>query len=135
VPAALGACVAKPDDRVLVIVGDGAFQMTGQEMSSLIRFGHNPVIIVLDNHGYGTERFLQEGDWKYNEISVWNYSKLPEVYGGGRGYLVKTEGEFDAALLEAWNDRSQLHLIHAKLVEGDASRTLLRLAHRLGQRV
>ncbi|MEQ1827085.1 MAG: thiamine pyrophosphate-dependent enzyme [Pirellula sp.] len=135
VPAALGACVAKPKDRVLVIVGDGAFQMTGQEMSSLIRLGHNPVIIVLDNHGYGTERFLQEGTWKYNEIAVWNYSKLPDVYGGGKGYLVRTEGEFDIALNQAWQDKSQLHLIHAKLVEGDASSTLLRLAHRLGQRV
>jgi indolepyruvate decarboxylase len=135
VPAALGACVAKPEDRVLVIVGDGAFQMTGQEMSSLIRLGHAPVIIVLDNHGYGTERFLQEGTWKYNEIAVWNYSKLPDVYGGGAGYLVTNEAEFDAALNTAWADRTQLHLIHAKLAEGDASSTLLRLAHRLGQRV
>ncbi len=135
VPAALGACVAKPDDRVLVIVGDGAFQMTGQEMSSLIRLGHNPVIIVLDNHGYGTERFLQEGTWKYNEIAVWNYSKLPEVYGGGKGYLVATESEFDVALNAAWSDRSQLHLIHAKLAEGDASSTLTRLANRLKHRV
>jgi indolepyruvate decarboxylase len=135
VPAALGACVAKPNDRVLVIAGDGAFQMTGQEMSNLIRLGFSPIIIVLDNHGYGTERFLQAGTWKYNEIAVWNYSKLPEVYGGGKGYLVTNEEEFDRVLAEAWADRSQLHLIHAKLVENDASRTLLRLADRLGQRV
>lgn len=135
VPAALGACVAKPQDRVLVIAGDGAFQMTGQEMSTLIREGYSPIIIVLDNHGYGTERFLQEGTWKYNEIAVWKYSKLPEVYGGGKGYVVQNEAEFDAALTQAWNDRTQLHLIHAKLVENDASRTLRRLADRLGQRV
>ena len=135
VPAALGACVAKPNDRVLVIVGDGAFQMTGQEMSSLIRLGHAPIIIVLDNHGYGTERVLQEGTWKYNEIAVWNYSKLPEVYGGGRGYLVTDELEFDAALTAAWTDKSQLHLIHAKLAEGDASQTLKRLAKRLVQHI
>ncbi len=86
VPAALGACVAKPGERVLVIAGDGAFQMTGQEMSTLIRNGHSPIIIVLDNHGYGTERYLQEGEWKYNEIAVWKYSKLPDVYGGGKGH-------------------------------------------------
>jgi indolepyruvate decarboxylase len=135
VPAALGACVAKPQDRVLVIAGDGAFQMTGQEMSSLIRLGYSPIIIVLDNHGYGTERFLQKGTWKYNEIAVWNYSKLPEVYGGGKGHLVSNEREFDAALTEAWADRSQLHLIHVKLIENDASRSLLRLAERLGLRV
>ena len=109
--------------------------MTGQEMSSLIRLGHIPIIIVLDNHGYGTERILQEGTWKYNEIAVWNYSKLPEVYGGGRGYLVVDELEFDAALNAAWADKTQLHLIHAKLVEGDASQTLKRLAQRLGQHI
>ncbi len=74
-----------PTIGLLVIVGDGAFQMTGQEMSTLIRLGHKPIIIVLDNHGYGTERFLQEGTWEYNEISVWKYSKLPEVYGGDKG--------------------------------------------------
>jgi indolepyruvate decarboxylase len=49
--------------------------------------------------------------------------------------VVRNEAEFDAALTEAWNDRTQLHLIHAKLVENDASRTLRRLADRLGQRV
>lgn len=135
VPAALGACVARPDHRVLVIVGDGAFQMTGQEISTLAHHGYSPVIVILDNHGYGTERFLQEGEWKYNEIPVWNYSKLVDVYGGGRGHFVVNEGEFDKAFSEAWADRQQLHIIHAKLAEGDASRTLTQLGIRLGERV
>lgn len=135
VPATLGACVARPSHRVLAIVGDGAFQMTGTELSTLIRNGFSPVIIILDNHGYGTERFLQEGEWKYNEIHVWNYSKLTEVYGGGVGHYVTTEGEFDRAFKQAWEDRDQLHLIHAKLAEGDASHSLTQLANRLGERI
>jgi len=135
VPAALGACVARPDDRVIVICGDGAFQMTGQEISTLIRNGYSPIIIVLDNHGYGTERMLQKEVWTYNEINVWNYHLLPAVYGGGKGYLVRNEVEFCEAVDSAWNDRSQLHLIHAKLAEGDASKTLKRLAERMMQRV
>jgi indolepyruvate decarboxylase len=135
VPAALGACTARPNDRVVVICGDGAFQMTGQEMSTLIRLGHSPIIIILDNHGYGTERMLQKGDWEYNEIAVWNYHALPKIYGGGCGHLVTNEAEFCEALNQAWNDRSQLHIIQAKLVEGDASQTLTRLAERLGKRV
>jgi indolepyruvate decarboxylase len=135
VPAALGACTARPNDRVVVICGDGAFQMTGQEMSTLIRRGHSPIIIVLDNHGYGTERMLQKGEWKYNEIHTWNYHALPAIYNGGRGHLVATESEFCEALGEAWDDRTQLHIIHAKLAEGDASQTLTRLAQRLGKRV
>ncbi len=135
VPAALGASFAKPDKRVVVICGDGAFQMTGNELSSIVRNRFSPIIILLDNHGYGTERYLHAGDWKYNEIHPWNYARLTEVYGGGQGYLVQTEGEFVQALQHAWGDRSQFHLIQAKLSEGDASRTLLRLADRLGARV
>ncbi len=135
VPAALGACTARPDHRVVVICGDGAFQMTGQEMSTLIRQGHSPIIIVLDNHGYGTERMLQQGKWAYNEIHSWNFHALPSIYNGGKGYLATNEAEFCEALNAAWNDRTQLHLIQAKLAEGDASQTLLRLAERLGKRV
>ncbi len=135
VPAALGASFAKPDKRVVVICGDGAFQMTGNELSTLIRNQFSPIIILLDNHGYGTERYLHAGDWKYNEIHPWNYSRLTEVYGGGVGYQVQSEGEFVDALQRAWHDRTQLHFIQAKLIEGDASRTLLRLADRLGARV
>ncbi len=135
VPATVGACVAKPDQRVVTICGDGAFQMTGNELSTIIRRGYSPIIIILDNHGYGTERFLHAGEWKYNEIHPWNYHRLPEIYGGGRGYLVSTEGEFAAALESAWSDKSCVQIIQAKLQEGDASTTLLRLAERLGQRV
>lgn len=134
-PATVGACVAKPDQRVVTIVGDGAFQMTGQELSTIVSNGFNPILIVLDNHGYGTERFLHDGEWEYNEINPWNYHRLPDIYGGGRGYLVTNEGEFASALEEAWKDKSCVQIIQAKLSEGDASTTLLRLAERLGQRV
>ena len=132
IPAALGAATARPKHRV---VGDGAFQMTGQELSTLIASGHAPLIIVLDNHGYGTERYLHAGDWKYNEINPWNYCELLNVYGGGVGHQVCTEGEFAQALEVAWNDTSQPHMIQAKLLENDASETLKKLAERMGEHV
>jgi len=135
IPAALGAATARPKHRVVVLVGDGAFQMTGQELSTLISNGHAPIIILLDNHGYGTERYLHAGDWKYNEINPWNYCELLNVYGGGVGHLVSTEGEFDQALEVAWNDPSQTHMIQAKLLENDASQTLKKLAARMGEHV
>lgn len=135
VPAGLGAARARGDHRILILVGDGAFQMTGQELSSLVRMGASPIVIVLDNHGYGTERYLHPGEWEYNEIQPWHYHKLCEVYGGGRGVLCQTEGEFDTALQAAWDDRSQLHLLQCKLVEDDASETLRNLAERLGESV
>ena len=135
VPATLGACIARPDHRVVALVGDGAFQMTGQEMSTIIRRGGSPIVIVLDNGGYGTERWLHAGDWEFNEIPGWQYHKLPEIFGGGKGYDVRTEGEFEAALDAAWEDRSQTHLLHVRLGRSDASETLLRLGERLGARV
>ncbi len=135
VPAALGAATARPDHRILVLVGDGAFQMTGQELSTLIRRGHNPIIILLDNHGYGTERYLHAGDWKYNEIAKWDYGKLMQVYGRGRSYEVATRSEFNSAIESAWSDCEVPHLIHAKLEENDASETLKKLAARMGEKV
>jgi indolepyruvate decarboxylase len=132
VPAALGAAVARPAMRIVAIVGDGAFQMTGNELSTIIRHGFHSIVIVLDNKGYGTERVLHPGD--YNDINPWQYYKLPEVYGGGRGYQVRTEGEFDAALAQAWQTPGA-HLIHVHIGEQDHSYALMRLAEKLSVKV
>lgn len=133
VPATLGASVARPGLRVLAIVGDGAFQMTGMELSTIVRHHFDPIVIVLDNKGYGTERFLHPGD--FNDIQPWNYSKLPEVLGGGTGYEVRTEGEFDQALNKALADKSGMSLIQVHLAEDDVSNALARLAENLSQKV
>ncbi|GIW98171.1 MAG: preprotein translocase subunit Tim44 [Pirellulaceae bacterium] len=135
VPAIVGASFAKPDQRIVAICGDGAFQMTGQELSTIVRLGLSPILIILDNGVYGTEVFLHPGDWEYNKIHRWNYYRLPEIYGGGRGYRVTNEGEFAAALETAWHDTSCAQIIHAVVEPGDASQTLCALAERLGARV
>ena len=135
VPAALGAHCASPASRVLVLCGDGAFQMTGMELSTIVRHGFAPIVIVLDNHGYGTERMLHPGDWAYNEIHPWKYRALPEVLGGGTGYEVRTEGDFDQALEKAWNDQTAMSLIQVHLAATDRSRTLERLAERMSEKV
>ena len=135
VPAALGVHVAKGDKRALVIVGDGAFQMTGMELSNIVRHRFAPIVFVLDNQGYGTERFLHAGDWDYNEIHAWRYSRLPEVLGGGTGYEVRTEAELVQAVDKAWADTSAMSLIHVHIDRTDRSVTLKRLAERLGEKV
>jgi indolepyruvate decarboxylase len=135
VPAVLGALTARPSARAVVICGDGAFQMTGMELSTIVRRGLAPVIIVLDNHGYGTERILHPGKWEYNEIHPWKYANLPLVLGGGRGYEVHTEQEFDSALYEAWENRREMSLIQVKIDELDSSLPLKRLAERLGKKI
>ncbi|HUY33518.1 MAG TPA: thiamine pyrophosphate-dependent enzyme [Pirellulales bacterium] len=128
VPGAVGAATARPGLRTVVLVGDGAFQMTGNELSTIVRRGLHSIVIVLDNKGYGTERFLHPGD--YNEIHPWNYARLTEVYRGGVGYEVRTEGEFDQALAKAWDDK-QMSLIQVHLGPNDISQALTRLAEHL----
>ena len=54
VPGSIGAQLARPTLRPLVLVGDGAFQMTGMELSTVVRYGLNPIVVVLDNGGYAT---------------------------------------------------------------------------------
>ena len=58
-----------------MIVGDGAFQMTGMELSTIARHGLNPIVVVLNNHGYTTERFLLDGP--FNDIHDWAVPQDP----------------------------------------------------------
>jgi indolepyruvate decarboxylase len=128
VPAALGAQLARPEARVVAIVGDGAFQMTGMELSNIVRRRMPVIVIVLDNGGYGTERLLHPGKHEFNDIQPWQYHRLPEVLGGGTGYEVRTEGEFDRALSDAWADTSGPSILHVHLDPEDCSQALDRLA-------
>lgn len=133
VPATVGASFARPNLRAVVLVGDGAFQMTGMELSTIVRHHFNPIVIVLDNKGYGTERFLHPGD--FNDIHPWCYHRLPEVLRGGTGYEVHTEGEFDRALTRAIADTKAMSLIQVHLSVDDRSTALDRLAERLSKNV
>jgi indolepyruvate decarboxylase len=133
VPACLGAQLANPKSRPLVLVGDGAFQMTGMELSSIARYKLNPVIVVLNNSGYGTERHMQDGP--YNDVWPWQYSRLPEIFGAGRGFNVQTEEELDWALSEAQRCTQTFCLLDVKLAPLDRSPALDRLASRLARRL
>ncbi len=133
VPAAVGAGFAQPDNRVLAIVGDGAFQMTGMELSTIARYGHNPIVIVMNNKGYTTERFLLEGP--FNDIYNWQYHKIPEVLGAGRGFDVHTEDDLDLALNAAIAETSCFSLLNVHLDKLDRSPALDRLTKKLSLRV
>ena len=109
--------------------------MTCLELSTIVRRGLNPIIIVLDNGGYGTERALHPGDWGYNEIHRWSYGELTRVIGGGISHRIHTEEDFDKALKAALADTTNMHLIHVELDRRDASETLTRLADKMSSRV
>jgi indolepyruvate decarboxylase len=133
VPAGIGAQMANPRSRALILVGDGAFQMTGVEISTATRYGLNPIVVVLNNRGYGTERHMQDGP--YNDVPSWQFHRLPEVLGGGRGFLVRTEKELNTAMTEALQDTKNLCLLEVMLDPLDRSPALQRLTQRLAQRL
>jgi indolepyruvate decarboxylase len=112
--------------RPYVLVGDGAFQMTGAEVSTVVRLGLNPIIIVLNNDGYGTMRKIREGC--FNVITRWNYSKICELVGGGEGITASTNGEFDDALSHAQKS-DRVHVIELRISREDASQQLARIAN------
>lgn len=123
-PGSIGAQLAEPQKRVIAIVGDGAFQMTSMELSAAVRYHLDPIIIVLNNHGYGTERPLLEGN--YNDIQDWNYAQIPSVLGGGVGIKATTEEEFDQALKEALMQRGTFYIIEVELQKTDFSPAMRR---------
>lgn len=99
VGATLGTGIAAPDRPLVLFVGDGAFQVTCQELSTIIRHRLKAVIFLLNNDGYTIERVICERP--YNDLQPWRYHKLVEVFGGGLGLEVRTEGELEAALERA----------------------------------
>ena len=117
VPAALGVMVARPDLRPIVLVGDGAFQMTGMELSSIVRYGFHPIVIVLDNRGYGTERWLHAGRSRLQRRAAVALSQAAGAARRRRGYEVRREGEFDFAPSGRASGRSDraYSLIHVHL--------------------
>lgn len=133
VPAAVGAGFADPSLRPIVLVGDGAFQMTGSELSTCLRYGQAPIVIILNNRGYSTEREILEGP--FNDIHEWRYEKICELIGGGVGYKVATHGELVRALQSATSDKSRLHVLNVLLDPADRSPAMMRLAHRLAKRI
>jgi TPP-dependent 2-oxoacid decarboxylase len=133
VPAALGASFADPSLRPLVLVGDGAFQMTGTELASCVRYGLAPIVVLLNNRGYSTEREILEGP--FNDVHEWQYEKLVDMIGGGVGSRVRTQREFETCLAAAFADQSQPHLLNVLLSPNDRSPGMVRLARRLGKKL
>jgi TPP-dependent 2-oxoacid decarboxylase len=132
VPASIGAQLADQSLRPLVIVGDGAFQMTGMELSTAIRYDLNPIVVVLNNGIYLTEQLMLDGD--FNNLQRWQYSNIPQVIGGGRGFHVETEDQFNNAISEALNFRNTFSILDVHLEQNDSSPALDRFTKNIAKR-
>jgi TPP-dependent 2-oxoacid decarboxylase len=131
IPACLGAAMAEPHRRPIVFVGDGAFQMTVQELSTIIRHKLNPIIFLINNDGYTIERVIRDGS--YNDLQPWKYHQIPQVFGESWSCEVKTEGELEVALVKAKANTECVSFIEIHLDRFDCSQGLIRLGQALNQ--
>jgi pyruvate decarboxylase len=123
VGATLGyALAAGRSRRVVALIGDGSFQLTAQEVSTMIRYQARPIIFLINNRGYTIEVEIHDGP--YNNIKNWDYAGLIAILnageGNGWGCRVETEGELAAAI-----ERAQAHdgpcLIECPVARDDCS--------------
>jgi len=101
VGALLGALTAAPERRHILLVGDGSFQVSAQELSTILRHDHKPVILLVNNGGYTIERGYLGKDDTYNDVANWAYADLPKVFRrdtSARSFVVKTVADLQTAL-------------------------------------
>jgi TPP-dependent 2-oxoacid decarboxylase len=101
VGSALGTLLAAPHRRHLLFVGDGSFQLTAQELSTMLRHDLKPVIFLINNAGYTIERAILGKTAHYNDLANWAYAQLPRVFCPGttaRSFTVSTIEELQEAL-------------------------------------
>jgi TPP-dependent 2-oxoacid decarboxylase len=125
VPAALGASLAATDRRVVLVTGDGAVQQTAAELGTLLGQGLAPVVVVVSNGGYPTERVIGHPEARYHEITAWDWTALPAAVAPASPAVtlrIRTPDELAWALNAASYHASAGRpvLIEAVLGAGDA---------------
>jgi alpha-keto-acid decarboxylase len=128
-PAALGAGVAHPNRRTVLLIGDGAAQLTIQELGTFCREGLSPVIVVVNNDGYTVERAIHGETAPYNDIVRWSWTDIPNVLGVAKhlAFRAHTYGELDDALIAAADHKDRMVLVEAVLPRLEIPRLLVEL--------
>ncbi|KAH6645634.1 thiamine diphosphate-binding protein [Truncatella angustata] len=132
-PASFGYKLAKPERRIIVMVGDGAFQMTAQDISQMVRWRTPVIVLLMNNRGYTIEVEIHDG--QYNRIHDWNYALLVEAFnskeGGGHalGLEAHDAGQFAETLKRAMAHRNGPTLIECKVHRDDCSKELITWGH------
>ncbi|KAI8676465.1 hypothetical protein LRP88_10532 [Fusarium phalaenopsidis] len=136
VGACQGAALAAKDlgngRRTILFVGDGSFQLTAQELSTMIRHGLKPTIFVICNDGFTIERFIHGMNAEYNDINEWKYKELVRVFGGEKTcktFTIKTKDELNDLLVdEEFKAADCLQFVELYMPREDAPRALIMTA-------
>ncbi len=126
VGATLGYCLGQPERRVVALIGDGSFQLTAQEVSTMIRYGTSPIIFLINNGGYTIEVEIHDGP--YNTIKNWDYAGLVNVFNASDGSGWSTRAATEKELADAIQQATQhdgLSLIEVQIDRDDCSKNLL----------
>ncbi|WP_337026510.1 alpha-keto acid decarboxylase family protein [Pantoea eucrina] len=135
-PAAFGAQTARPDSRVILIIGDGSAQLTIQELGSMQRDGQRPVIFLLNNDGYTVERAIHGPEQRYNDIARWNWTALPQAMsleGAAQSWRVSETAQLEAAMAVV-SKTARLSLIEVVMEKQDLPPLLRKVTAALHQR-
>ncbi|KAL9627262.1 MAG: hypothetical protein Q9204_006694, partial [Flavoplaca sp. TL-2023a] len=132
VGACQGAALAAKETgnrRTVLLVGDGSFELTAQEVSTMIRQGLKPIIFLINNEGYTIERYIHGFEAPYNDIQPWKYADLIASFGGtsenSKVYQVKTKQEAE----DLFNDKEfakadKLQFVEMFMPKEDAPKAL-----------
>ncbi len=123
VPAGIGVAVAT-GKRPVILVGDGAFQMTGWELGNCRRYGLDPIVVLFNNCSWEMLRVFQP-DSRFNDLSDWNFAAIAPSLGG-HGVRVTTRRQLRDALDAAVARRGVFSLVEVMLKRGETSHTLHR---------
>ncbi|KAG5567033.1 hypothetical protein RHGRI_002561 [Rhododendron griersonianum] len=134
VGATLGYAQAVPDKRVIACIGDGSFQVTAQDVSTMIRCGQKTIIFLINNGGYTIEVEIHDGP--YNVIKNWNYTGLVDAIHNGEGNCwtmkVRCEEELIEAIAMATGEKKDcLCFIEVIVHKDDTSKELLEWGSRV----
>jgi indolepyruvate decarboxylase len=129
VGALLGALLAAPARRHILFIGEGSFQLTAQELSTILRHDLKPYIFLINNHGYTIERAILGKDAKYNDVANWRYAELPKVFsrdGNAETYVVETVADLKEVLD---GEHAGLVFVESVMDKYDAPVDLIRGGH------
>ncbi|AMN39723.1 alpha-keto acid decarboxylase family protein [Rhodoplanes sp. Z2-YC6860] len=131
VPAAFGYAVGAPDRRIIALIGDGAFQLTAQEVAQMIRLKLPVIIFLMNNHGCTIEVEIHDGP--YNNVKNWDYAGLIKVFnaedGQGSGLRATNGGELADAIKLALANHDGPTLIECIIDRDDCTSDLISWGH------
>ena len=130
-PAGLGGALADRSRRPIVLIGDGAAQLTIAELGTMLRHRIPALILIVNNAGYTVERAIHGADKPYNDIAAWDWAALASALGPSaeaRAMTARTAEELDAALTTAGESPQRLTLIEAIVPALDVPPLLAALA-------